>query len=114
MKQFVFSLARVLSEYLKIQNIILTSIKLEVQILKNYRQVYNPNQYVPKIEKAYKNNNLITLVSTISLYSSHFFLFYFWPLWILSFPFYLFINLKVWKSTWLKISFSIYEYKILD
>ena len=112
MKQFPFRPTRVFSEYLKIQNIILTSIQLEVEVLNQNRQFYNPNQFIGQIEKAYKSNNLINLISTISLYFRNTFIFYFLPIWIISLPLYLFANLKIWRSTWLKTSFLVFEYKV--
>ena len=112
MKQFSFTPTRVFSEYLKIQNIILTSIQLEVEVLNQNRQFYNPNQFIGQIEKAYKSNNLINLISGISLYFCNTFIFYFFPIWIISLPLYLFANLKIWRSTWLKTSFLIFEYKV--
>ena len=45
MKQFSFKPAQVFSEYLKIQNIIFTSIQLEVEVLNQHRQFYNPNKF---------------------------------------------------------------------
>ena len=113
MKQSFFRPAQVFCEYFKIQTIIFNSIQLEFEVLNNYRQLYNPSQFSLQIEKAYKNNNLVKLINAISLYSFHAFLFYFFPFWIVSFPFYLFKNLKIWRLAWLKISFSISEYKFL-
>ena len=112
MKQYFLKPARVFSEYFKIRNIIFTSIQLEVEVLNQYRQFYNPNKFFAHIEKAYKASNLIKLITAISFYCCNAFLFYFLPFWILSLPLYLFINLKIWKSAWLKMSFSISEYKV--
>ena len=112
MKQFPFRSTRVFSEYLKIQNIIFTSIQLEVEVLNQHRQFYNPSKFICQIKKAYKSNNLINLISALSCYSWNTFIFYFLPIWIISLPLYLVANFKVWRSTWLKTSFLIFEYKI--
>ena len=112
MKQFFFSPARVFSEYLKIQSIIFTSIQLEAEVLNKHRQFYNPNKVSRQIEEAYKSQNLLKIISALNLYSYNSVLFYSLPLWIISFPFYLFFNLKILKSAWLNISFSISEYRI--
>ena len=82
MTKLSFQPARVFSEYEKIQTIIFNSIQLELEVLNNDRQLYNPSQFSLQIEKAYKNNNLVQLLNAIRLYSSHAFLFYFFPFWI--------------------------------
>ena len=112
MKQFFFKPIPVFSEYLKIQNIIFTSIQLEVEVLNQHRQFYNPNKFIYQIEKAYKSNHLLNLISAISSYSCNAFIFYFSPIWFVSLPLYLFANLKIWRATWLKTSFFILEYKV--
>ena len=112
MKQSFFSPAQVFSEYLKVQNIIFTSIQLEAEVLNKHRQFYNPNKFSGQIEEAYKSQNLLKIIDALNVYSYNSFLFYFLPLWIISFPFYLFFNLKNLKSAWLNISFSISEYRI--
>ena len=63
MKQYFLKPARVFSEYFKIRNIIFTSIQLEVEVLNQYRQFYNPNKFFAHIEKAYKASNLIKLIT---------------------------------------------------
>ena len=111
MKQFSFKPAQVFSEYLKIQNIIFTSIQLEAEVLNKHRQFYNPNKFSGQIEKAYRSHNLLRIISAINIYSYNSLVFYSLPLWIISFPFYLFFNFKSLKSAWFKISFSVSEYK---
>ena len=112
MTQFFLKPTRVLNEYLKIQNLIFTSFQLEVKVLNHHRQFYNPNRFICQIKKAYKSKNYINLISAISLYSCNSFIFYFFPVWVISLPLYLFANLKIWRSTWLKTSFLLCEYKV--
>jgi ATP-dependent Zn protease len=103
--------AQIVIEPLTIKSIVFNSIQLEVQLLNNYRQFFNPNKFSREIEKAYRNNQLLQLIRYITLYSYNSVIFYFLPLWFLMFPFYFLSNLKIWRATWLKISFSISEYR---
>ena len=89
------------NKYLKIQKIIINSIKLEIQLLNNYRQFYNPNQFGMQIRTAYKDNQIFQLLGYISLYFSNSIIFYFLPLWIISFPFVFITNLNFWKATFI-------------
>ena len=111
MKKSVFRSAQVGSESLKLKTIIVNSIQLEVQLLNNHRQCFNPNKFSLEIEKAYSNNQVLQLIGYITLYSYNSVIFYFLPFWYVMFPFYFLSNLKIWRATWLKISFSISEYK---
>ena len=52
MKKSVFRSAQVGSESLKLKTIIVNSIQLEVQLLNNHRQCFNPNKFSLEIEKA--------------------------------------------------------------
>lgn len=109
MKQFDFQFNRILSKAVKIQDIILTSIKLEK--VNNERQLYNPSKTYVEIKKAYKNNSLLGLVTTLNLYCYSTALFYFWPGWFLKSILLILSNVKLEKLNWIKISFSIDKYK---
>ena len=100
------------SQRLKITNIIFNSIQLEVQLLKQDREFYNPNKFSSQIQKSYICNRRLELIGYLALYSVNSTIFYFFPLWFFMFPFYLFSNFQIWRSAWLKISVSVSEYKL--
>ena len=101
MKKIVLKDAPESNKYLKIQNIIINSIKFEIQLLNNYRQFYNPNQFDIQIRTAYRDNKIFQLLGYIALYFSNSIIFYFLPLWVISFPFVFMTNLNIWKTTFL-------------
>lgn len=101
MKKIVLRNGFEFNKYLKIQKIIINSIKLEIQLLNNYRQFYNPNQFGIQIRTAYRDNQIFQLLGYIALYFSNSIIFYFLPLWITIFPFVFITNLNIWKTTFI-------------
>ena len=101
MKKIVLKDGPEFNQYLKIQNIIINSIKFEIQLVNNYRQFYNPNQFDIQIRTAYRDNKIFQLLGYIALYFSNSIIFYFLPLWVISFPFVLITNLNIWKTTFI-------------
>ena len=101
MKKIVLRNGFEFNKYLKIQKIISNSIKLEIQLLNNYRQFYNPNQFGIQIRTAYRDNQIFQLLGYIALYFSNSIIFYFLPLWIIIFPFVFIKNLNIWKATFI-------------
>ena len=101
MKKIVLRNGFEFNKYLKIQKIISNSIKLEIQLLNNYRQFYNPNQFGIQIRTAYRDNQIFQLLGYIALYFSNSIIFYFLPLWIVIFPFVFIKNLNIWKATFI-------------
>jgi len=97
---------------LKITNIIFNSIQLEVELLKQDREFYNPNKFSSQIQESYICNRRLKLIAYLTLYSVNSAIFYFFPLWFFMFPFYLFSNFQIWKSAWCKISASVSVYRL--
>jgi len=101
MKKIVLKDVPEFNKYLKIQDILINSIKFEIQLLNNYRQFYNPNQFDIQIRTAYRDNKIFQLLGYIALYFSNSIIFYFLPLWVISFPFVFMTNLNIWKTTFM-------------
>ena len=70
-----------------------------IDLLKQHRNFYSPNKFRIKIYRAYRNNHWLAIIGYVIFYSAHFFIFYIFPLWVFTFPFYLLINSRNYKIT---------------
>jgi ATP-dependent Zn protease len=103
-----------LQKWQTLKNIIFDSILLEISLLKEIRALYNPK--ILSQNPITKSQNTVKQELIHSFYYCLYsFIYYFFPLWIVAFPFRYFLNLTVLKRTSikinLKISFSLENYK---
>nr|YP_009105144.1 cell division protein [Edaphochlorella mirabilis]AIT93733.1 cell division protein [Edaphochlorella mirabilis] len=102
----------ILFNWIKTQNLIFNSIKIEFKLLTNEREVYNPSPFLIKIQNAWEKKNLLNVVRYTTLYLFNFIFFYCFPFWVIRFCMRWFSNFKIWKLTVVKINFSVSEYRV--
>jgi ATP-dependent Zn protease len=99
------------SELLKFQRLFLNSIKLEMQLIYETRESFNPNKFFIGIKHAYNKKQFFKLITQLSFYLGYSLIYYLFFIWILVFPIKLFTNLQIWKITFIKLKVSVEQYR---
>ena len=93
------------------QRLLVNSMKLEIRLISEIRESFNPTRFLINIKSAYHKKQFFYFFTQVNSYLTYSFLYYFLFIWILLFPIKIFTNLKIWKITFFKLKLSIQEYR---
>ena len=97
--------------FIKLSKNIVNSIKLEIILVKEIRQSYNPVHFFLNIKQAYQKRQILYLINQTIFCFINAFIYSFLPIWFAIIPIRFLINFKIWRLTFSKLNFSIQEYR---